>query len=207
VTDSSEDEQTLRRALFEETGGSYPELITRDDIKLFMPPIGGLTVYIFGNPAKMSDPNVKLALRIHDECNGSDVFGSDICTCRPYLIFGIEEAVKQAQAGGSGVIVYFRKEGRALGEVTKYLVYNARKRGLDKASEYFKRTEDIAGVKDMRFQALMPDILHWLGIQKIDTMRKSFAPLSCHVSRHCSVHVGHEARRHCWPRHTHSQAS
>jgi len=49
-------------------------------------------------------------------------------------------------------------------------VYNARKRGLDRASEYFKRTENIAGVKDMRFQALMPDILHWLGIKKIDRM-------------------------------------
>jgi GTP cyclohydrolase II len=160
----------LRRTLFEETGGSYPELITRHDIKLFLPPIGGLTVYIFGDPAKMSDPNSKLALRIHDECNGSDVFGSDICTCRPYLTFGIEEAVKEAQKGGSGVVIYFRKEGRALGEVTKYLVYNARKRGEDRASEYFKRTENIAGVKDMRFQALMPDILHWLGITKIDRM-------------------------------------
>jgi GTP cyclohydrolase II len=164
------DEGTLRRTLFEETGGSYPELITRHDIKLFLPPIGGLTVYIFGDPAKMSDPNSKLALRIHDECNGSDVFGSDICTCRPYLTFGIEEAVKEAQRGGSGVVIYFRKEGRALGEVTKYLVYNARKRGEDRASEYFKRTENIAGVKDMRFQALMPDILHWLGITKIDRM-------------------------------------
>ncbi|EHL01689.1 putative Uracil-regulated protein 1 [Glarea lozoyensis 74030] len=80
--------------------------------------IGGLTVYCFGDPAKMSDENVRLALRIHDE----------------------------------------------------YLVYNARKRGLDRASEYFKRTENIAGVKDMRFQALMPDILHWLGIKKIDRM-------------------------------------
>ena len=50
----------------------------------------------------------------------SDVFGSDICTCRPYLIFGVEEAVKEAQRGGSGVVIYFRKEGRALGEVTKY---------------------------------------------------------------------------------------
>jgi GTP cyclohydrolase II len=145
-------------------------LITRHDIKLFLPPIGGMTVYIFGDPAKMSDPNSKLALRIHDECNGSDVFGSDICTCRPYLTFGIEEAVKEAQRGGSGVVIYFRKEGRALGEVTKYLVYNARKRGEDRASEYFKRTENIAGVKDMRFQALMPDILHWLGITKIDRM-------------------------------------
>lgn len=25
------------------------------------------------------------------------MFGSDICTCRPYLIYGIEEAVKEAQ--------------------------------------------------------------------------------------------------------------
>jgi GTP cyclohydrolase II len=164
------DEGTLRRALFEHTGGSYPELITRGDIKIFMPPIGGLTVYCFGDPAKMSDESVRLSLRIHDECNGSDVFGSDICTCRPYLIFGIEEAVKEAQNGGSGVVIYFRKEGRALGEVTKYLVYNARKRGEDRASDYFKRTENIAGVKDMRFQALMPDILHWLGIKKIDRM-------------------------------------
>ncbi|KAM0494866.1 hypothetical protein ACHAP9_009049 [Verticillium nonalfalfae] len=133
---------------------------------------GGLTVYCFGDPAKMSDDSVRLALRIHDECNGSDVFGSDICTCRPYLIFGIEEAVKEAQNGGSGVVIYFRKEGRALGEVTKYrmFVYNARKRGEDRASDYFRRTENIAGVKDMRFQALMPDVLHWLGIKKIDRM-------------------------------------
>ncbi|KAI1468497.1 GTP cyclohydrolase N terminal-domain-containing protein [Daldinia caldariorum] len=145
------DEGVLRRSLFEHTGG-------------------GLTVYCFGDPAKMSDEKCRLALRIHDECNGSDVFGSDICTCRPYLIFGIEEAVKEAQNGGSGVVIYFRKEGRALGEVTKYLVYNARKRGEDRASDYFKRTENVAGVKDMRFQALMPDILHWLGIKKIDRM-------------------------------------
>lgn len=116
------EEGVLRRALFEHTGGSYPELITRGDIKLFLPPIGGLTVYCFGDPAKMSDEKVKLALRVHDECNGSDVFGSDICTCRPYLIYGIEEAVKEAQKGGSGVVIYFRKEGRALGEVTKVCI-------------------------------------------------------------------------------------
>jgi GTP cyclohydrolase II len=75
-----------------------------------------------------------------------------------------------AQQGGTGVIVYNRKEGRALGEVTKFLVYNARKRqeGGDTASQYFARTECVAGVQDMRFQELMPDPLHWLGITKID---------------------------------------
>ncbi|KAF9113362.1 Uracil-regulated protein 1 [Mortierella sp. AM989] len=162
------DEDHLRRSLFENTGGMYPELITRPDLKVFLPPIGGLTVYIFGNHELLSDPNTRLTVRVHDECNGSDVFGSDICTCRPYLVYGMKESIKEAQNGGVGLIVYFRKEGRALGEVTKYLVYNARKREGDSASKYFQRTQDVAGVKDMRFQALMPDVFHWLGVTKID---------------------------------------
>ncbi len=164
------DEADLRRTLFEHTAGMFPELVTRRDLQVFMPPIGGATVYMFGDVSGISDPEKPLAVRVHDECNGSDVFGSDICTCRPYLTHGIEECVRTAQAGGSGVIVYNRKEGRALGEVTKFLVYNARKRqaGGDRADQYFARTECVAGVQDMRFQELMPDVLHWLGITKID---------------------------------------
>lgn len=163
-------EQELRRSLFEETNGMYPELMTRFDLKVFMPPIGGLTIYIFGDVEAVSDPDKILTVRVHDECNGSDVFGSDICTCRPYLIHGIERCIKTAQEGGAGVIVYFRKEGRALGEVTKYLVYNLRKRqeGGDKASEYFSCTKQVAGIEDVRFQSMMPDALHWLGITRID---------------------------------------
>jgi GTP cyclohydrolase II len=67
-------------------------------------------------------------------------------------------------------VIYNRKEGRALGEVTKFLVYNARKRqkGGDSAAKYFERTECVAGVQDARFQELMPDIFHWLGVTRID---------------------------------------
>jgi hypothetical protein len=168
-------EADLRRALFEETGGMYPELVTRSDLEVFLPPIGGQTLYVFGDIRDLADPNVTLTARVHDECNGSDVFGSDICTCRPYLTHAIEECIRGAQgtgAGGArgvGLIAYSRKEGRALGEVTKFLVYNARKRqvGGDRADKYFLRTECVAGVQDMRFQELMPDVLHWLGIRKI----------------------------------------
>jgi GTP cyclohydrolase II len=162
-------EHALRRGLFEHTGGMFPELITRSDLEVFLPPIGGLTIYFFGDLETIPDPGVELACRVHDECNGSDVFGSDICTCRPYLAHGIEVCVQTAQKGGAGVIVYSRKEGRALGEVTKFLVYNARKRqeGGDSAATYFARTECVAGVQDMRFQELMPDALHWLGITRI----------------------------------------
>lgn len=166
------EESALRRALFEQTGGMFPELVTRPDLDIFLPPIGGITVYLFGNIKSIPDPEVPLTVRVHDECNGSDVFGSDICTCRPYLVHGISLCVETAQKGGAGVIAYFRKEGRALGEVTKFLVYNARKRqeGGDSASTYFERTECVAGVQDVRFQELMPDVLQWLGIKRIDRL-------------------------------------
>ena len=162
-------ETKLRRALFEQTAGMFPELVTRPDLQVFLPPIGGTTVYLFGDVGKLNDSTTKITCRVHDECNGSDVFGSDICTCRPYLIHGIEECARGAQEGGLGIIVYNRKEGRALGEVTKFLVYNARKRqeGGDSATNYFLRTECVAGVQDMRFQELMPDVLHWLGVRRI----------------------------------------
>jgi GTP cyclohydrolase II len=163
-------EADLRRTLFEETGGMFPELVTRPDVEVLLPPIGGTTVYLFGEVERIADPTTVIACRVHDECNGSDVFGSDICTCRPYLVHGIEVCVETAQQGGVGIIVYNRKEGRALGEVTKFLVYNARKRQLggDRADTYFRRTECVAGVQDMRFQELMPDVFHWLGIRRID---------------------------------------
>jgi len=164
------EESAFRRVLFEYTGGMFPELVTRSDLEVFLPPIGGITAYAFGDVATISDRGTPLACRVHDECNGSDVFGSDICTCRPYLTHGIEICVEMAQAGGNGLVVYNRKEGRALGEVTKFLVYNARKRqqGGDTAARYFQRTECVAGVQDARFQELMPDVFHWLGITRID---------------------------------------
>eukprot|EP00529_Nitzschia_sp_RCC80_P022383 CAMPEP_0113489420 /NCGR_PEP_ID=MMETSP0014_2-20120614/26519_1 /TAXON_ID=2857 /ORGANISM="Nitzschia sp." /LENGTH=491 /DNA_ID=CAMNT_0000383155 /DNA_START=230 /DNA_END=1705 /DNA_ORIENTATION=+ /assembly_acc=CAM_ASM_000159 len=162
-------ETNLRQSIFRMTNSMYPELITRPDIKLFLPPIGGLTIYIWGDPETIPDEDIELTCRVHDECNGSDVFGSDICTCRPYLTHAIEECIKTAQKGGCGIVIYYRKEGRSLGEVTKYLVYNTRKRqeGGDSAENYFSCTEQVAGVQDTRFQALMPDPLHFLGVTKI----------------------------------------
>ncbi len=187
-------EGLLRRALFEQTAGMFPELVTRPDLKVFLPPIGGMTVYIIGDAEALGDPRKELAVRVHDECNGSDVFGSDICTCRPYLVHGIELGVKTAQAGGIGVIVYNRKEGRALGEVTKFLVYNARKRqnGGDSALTYFARTECVAGVQDMRFQELMPDVLHWLGIEKIDVLA-SMSNLKSAALEKAGIRILHQA--------------
>ena len=162
-------EADLRRTLFEETGGCSPSWSRAATSRCSCRRSAARPSTCSAPCAELADPAVPLTARVHDECNGSDVFGSDICTCRPYLTHAIEECIRGAQAGGVGLIVYFRKEGRALGEVTKFLVYNARKRqeGGDRADQYFARTECVAGVQDMRFQELMPDVLHWLGVRKI----------------------------------------
>jgi hypothetical protein len=41
------------------------------DLEVFLPPIGGQTAYVFGDPKHLADPSVTLTARVHDECNGS----------------------------------------------------------------------------------------------------------------------------------------
>jgi len=162
-----QDEDVMRKNLAEYTQNT--EVLDKSK-NAYLPPLGGCTVYFFGDITKLGDPTTEVAVRVHDSCCGSDVFGTDICTCRPYLVFAINACIDCAKRGGVGVIVYFQKEGRGLGEVTKYRVYNARKaqEGGDCAEKYFYQTESIAGIRDARFQEIMPDVLLWLGITRID---------------------------------------
>src|SRR4030095_12560886 len=50
------DEGRLRRVLFEETGGMYSELVTRGDLQVFLPPIGGPPVDMFGDISQLGQP-------------------------------------------------------------------------------------------------------------------------------------------------------
>lgn len=161
------DEQQMRQHL-----SDYTENVQVLDTSktAYLPPLGGCTIYMFGDITKLGKSETETAVRVHDSCCGSDVFGTDICTCRPYLVFAINACVDCAKRGGVGIIVYFQKEGRGLGEVTKYRVYNARKaqEGGDTPENYFMQTESVAGIRDARFQELMPEVLIWLGITRID---------------------------------------
>jgi len=161
------EEDDLRDALFKYSNN--PDLKDPNK-KVFIPGVGGCTIYTFGDVRKVRDPTTEICVRVHDECIGSDVFGSDICTCRPYLIFALQQCVQCAQRGGVGIVIYYRKEGRSLGEVIKFRVYNARENqtGGDAPDKYFHQTEAIAGIRDARFQQMMPDALKWMGIKRID---------------------------------------
>merc|ERR1719443_2532888 len=161
----SEDE--LRQCLYKY---SHDERLLDPKVRTYIPAVGGCTCYTFGDARKIRDPKTEIVVRVHDECIGSDVFGNDICSCRPYLIFALRQAVECAQRGGVGIVVYYRKEGRSLGEVIKFRVYNARinQDGGDRADQYFHHTEAIAGIRDARFQTMMPDVLNWMGLRRID---------------------------------------
>ena len=166
-------ERDLRRILFEETGGMYPELVNRSDLEVFLPPIGGQTAYIFGRSGESGPPRTRpwrpasMTSATARMCSGPIS-----APAVPIWCTASRSAIQTASQGGAGLIVYNRKEGRALGEVTKFLVYNARKRqeGGDRAEAYFERTECVAGVQDARHQLLMPDSLHWLGVTRIDKL-------------------------------------
>ena len=56
-------EEELRKALYEETGCIYSELMTRPDLKVFLPPIGSISVYIFGKVEDLSNEKIELSLR------------------------------------------------------------------------------------------------------------------------------------------------
>ena len=59
-------EAQLCRALFEQTGGMLPELVTRSHLEGFLLPIGGVTVYILGKIAAIANLNKAIAVRLHD---------------------------------------------------------------------------------------------------------------------------------------------
>jgi len=84
------------------------------------------------------------------------------------------------------------QEGRALGEVTKFRVYNLRRyqAGGDRPETYFAMTKQIAGVVDARAQELMPDVLHWLGIQSIDTLLSMSKDKYEAITKSGGIHVG-----------------
>ncbi len=167
-------EKNLRRALFEQTAGMFPELVTRPDLQVFLPPIGGTTAYLFGDVGRLADPRTPDHLpraRRMQRLRRVRLRHLHLPSLPDPRHRGMRP--RRRRPAGSGIIIYNRKEGRALGEVTKFLVYNARKRqeGGDAAAQYFERTECVAGVQDARFQQLMPDVVHWLGLRAHRSLR------------------------------------
>jgi GTP cyclohydrolase II len=113
-------------------------------------------------------------VRLHSECLTGDILGSLKCDCGPQLDAALGAMAGEAAAGGWGVLLYLRQEGRGIGLVNKLRAYRLQDQGFD-TLEANQRLGLPDEARDFPVAARMLDLL---GVRTIRLMTNNPAKVT-----------------------------
>ncbi|NBC37617.1 GTP cyclohydrolase II [Novosphingobium sp. FSY-8] len=142
-------------------------------------------------------------VRLHSECLTGDVLGSLKCDCGPQLDAALAAMADEANAGGWGVLLYVRQEGRGIGLINKLRAYQLQDQGFDTVDANQRlglpneardfpvaaRMLELLGVHDIRLMTNNPakvDALRRVGVTVIERVAHQL-PANPHNARYLAT--------------------
>lgn len=116
-------------------------------------------------------------VRLHSECLTGDILGSLKCDCGPQLDAALAAMADEARAGGWGVLLYMRQEGRGIGLINKLRAYRLQDQGFDTVDAN-NRLGLPTEARDFPVAARMLDLLGVRAIRLLTNNPEKVAALS-----------------------------